>query len=422
MSEPVDHVSRPESSDPKRRFLYVTEVDLSVDNGPGINEREFVQALTEHWPDVVTCVAPSPSHPGVYTNPEIHYVAGHGRRALGYPRFIVSARATIRRLCAQQDVDAIVFRFGVTPLIPYWVTKVGDVPVMLKTFVPQGALGPEMRLSPLREGLLGLLGFAYRRVVSSALAADTVSIPYRDWICARFEIPPERITVIPNGANTDVFSPGDREAAKRKLGLDRFDHVVGYVGALSKIRYVDLLIQATRRLALDGSVGLVLVGEGAERLWLEELARAQGLSDQVVFIGGVPYSRVCDFVRAFDVAVDLTAVQMEIDNRTVLSSFSQKIPQYLACGVPVVAWRCGDTEFLAEADVGGLATFHDEPDLAQVLATLLERPLEERERRRDRARRVAQTQLSTVKLAGDRLDLWRAALVRQLKSGVSEDA
>jgi glycosyltransferase involved in cell wall biosynthesis len=410
VSEAADRGSGLAALGEERHFIYVTETDLSVDNGPGINEREFVQALTDHWPDVVTCVAPYPLHPGNYLNPLVRYAAPHGRKATGYPRFLVSATSLILKLCAQRRADAVAFRFGSTPLIPYALTKFGDTPVMLKTFVPLAALGPHMRLGRFREGLSRLLKPAYRTVVSSAIAADTVSVPYRDWVCERYDIPRQRIRVIPNGANTDVFTPGSAEAARQALGLERFDFVIGYVGALSRIRYVDVLIRAVAGMRADGSIGLVLVGGGAERASLEELAQGEGTADRVVFAGSVPYSRVREFVNSFDVAVDLTGVEMEIGGRTVLSSFSQKIPQYLACGVPVVAWQCGDTQFLEEEDAGGVVGFRDEKELARVLTRLIGEDGRARSQRRERARRLAELRLSTVKLAGDRVDWWRSAV------------
>jgi glycosyltransferase involved in cell wall biosynthesis len=408
MSEPLGPVSRPRGGDGQPHFIYVTETDLSVDNGPGINEREFVDALCEHWPEDVTCVAPYPLHPATHLNPHVEYVASHGRRAAGYPGYLLTAIRRIRRLIRSRGSAAVVFRFGATPLVPYFFTRVGSTPVILKTLAPLAALGPTMRLGRVRHALSSFLRPAYHRVVGSALAADTVSVPYRDWICARYDISPDRIAIIPNGANTDVFSPGDGVLAKRDLGLHRFDRVIGYVGALSKIRYVDQLIRALKQLGAGGTTGMVLVGAGSERSVLEDLARDEGVSDQVVFVGSVPYSRVPDYVRAFDVAVDLTSVEMEIEGQTVLSSFSQKIPQYLACGVPVVAWRCGDTDFLVKEGAGGVAGFRDEADLTRVLGSLIALDAPDRDRMRERARQLVEARFSTVKLAERRLDWWRA--------------
>jgi len=279
---------------------------------------------------------------------------------------------------------------------------------MLKTLAPNAALGELMVQHGIKHLLSNLLEPAYRRVMSSALAADTVSEPYREWIRAKYDIPVDRMTIITNGANTGMFVPGDTLAARRRFGLDRFDTVIGYVGTLGKIRYVDQIIRALGRIRRHGKVGLVLVGSGDERAELEQLAADEGLADEVIFVGNVPYSDVPDYMRAFDVAVDLTSVEMEVDGRNLLSSFSQKIPQYLASGVPVVAWRCIDTEFLEEEEVGGVASFGDEAELNSVLERLLMLGDDVRVRMKQRARAVAESRFSAVKLAGDRLAWWRS--------------
>ena len=39
------------------RFVYFTAIDISVENGAGINEREFVKELMIHQSGQVVCVA-----------------------------------------------------------------------------------------------------------------------------------------------------------------------------------------------------------------------------------------------------------------------------------------------------------------------------------------------------------------------------
>lgn len=90
-----------------------------MNNGPGITEREFVDAVTQHLPNEVVCVAPEPIHPEIYRNPDVRYAASHGPSAAAYARYLVSAFQLIRRILADHDVAGIAFRFGSTPLLPY---------------------------------------------------------------------------------------------------------------------------------------------------------------------------------------------------------------------------------------------------------------------------------------------------------------
>ena len=65
------------STSARAHFAYVTEVDVSVDNGRGINEREFVKILLEDYADEVTCVLPEPEFPRNFSDPAIRYVRQH---------------------------------------------------------------------------------------------------------------------------------------------------------------------------------------------------------------------------------------------------------------------------------------------------------------------------------------------------------
>lgn len=413
MTQPTGTRTRRSRGRSSTHFIYVTEVDLSLDNGHGINEREFVDALTTHFPDEVSCIAPGPLHPETYANPLVRYASQHGGRAWGYPGFLVSAARMIRRLATERRVDAVAFRFGVTPLLPYAFARWSRLPIMLKTLAPNAALGAPVAGRKLQRFFSRLLRPAYRRVVRSALAADTVSVPYRAWINDRYDIALDRVAIITNGANTEIFRPGDRRAARRRLGLDGFDALIGYVGTLGKIRHVDRVIRALSRVRHNGRVGLVLVGGGDERQQLEKLVVDEGLDGAVLFVGKIPYATVPEYMRAFDVAVDPTSVEMEIGDRALLSSFSQKIPQYLASGVPVVAWRCADTEFLEAQGVGGVATFGDEEELAAVIDNLLSLDGAARSQASARARRVGVERFSAAKLAAERIDWWRSVVTGQ---------
>ena len=65
------------ASTPKPRFIYITEYDISIDNGPGINEREFVKSLYKELKEQIVCVIPSPAYPKKYFDSRIKYVKNH---------------------------------------------------------------------------------------------------------------------------------------------------------------------------------------------------------------------------------------------------------------------------------------------------------------------------------------------------------
>jgi glycosyltransferase involved in cell wall biosynthesis len=93
----------------------------------------------------------------------------------------------------------------------------------------------------------------------------------------------EKVTVIPNGSDLDLFHPGlDGRAARERLGLgQRFAAI--YFGAMGLANGLEYVIEAARVLAARGTnqIVLVLLGGGGRRDELESLAAAYGLSNVV---------------------------------------------------------------------------------------------------------------------------------------------
>jgi len=167
----------------------------------------------------------------------------------------------------------------------------------------------------------------------------------------------QRLAVIPNGVNTDVFRPGARS---REEG----DPVVCYVGRLSaREKNLRSLVEAVRGLG----VRLVVVGDGPERVSLEEQARRNGLA--VTFLGFVPNERIPAILNAADVFV--------------LPSLSEGNPKVLleamACGLPVVSsrWR-GAERIVHDGENGIMCDFSPEGIRAAVVRLLGDEALRRR--------------------------------------------
>lgn len=158
-------------------------------------------------------------------------------------------------------------------------------------------------------------------------------------------VDPDRISVIPNGVDTKLYTPaGTRDAAlRRELGVvDPQAPLVGMVGRLSREKGPDCFVRVAalvRRKAPRAH--FVLVGTGPMRGELELQIRAERLSGHVHLAG---------------LRRDLPAVYNELD-LLVSTSRSEAMPlalmEAMACGVPVVATRAGGVADLVEHEVTG---------------------------------------------------------------------
>ena len=98
----------------------------------------------------------------------------------------------------------------------------------------------------------------------------------------------ERVVTIPNGVDTELFSPGPADPGLRaELGLEgRF--VVGWIGSFRRFHGIDVLIEAAARARRDvPELALLLVGDGLGRPALEVHARKLGVP--AVLPGTVAY-------------------------------------------------------------------------------------------------------------------------------------
>jgi glycosyltransferase involved in cell wall biosynthesis len=126
----------------------------------------------------------------------------------------------------------------------------------------------------------------------------------REDIVAR-GVPPERVTVIPNGVDVAAFQPADPDPELRaRYGLaDAFTY--GYVSNLDHRREnQELLVEAAAELRRRGRrVKVLIVGDGDRRAEVERIAQERGVAADVVFTGRVPHGRVAAHYALMDAFV-----------------------------------------------------------------------------------------------------------------------
>jgi glycosyltransferase involved in cell wall biosynthesis len=214
---------------------------------------------------------------------------------------------------------------------------------------------------------------AERLVLESTDHVFVVSQMLRHYI-SELGVPAERVSVIPNAADPDLFGPlHEPSRIRHTLGWDeRF--VIGFVGSMKPWHGVDVLLQAMRMLGGASSpFRLLLVGAGPEFDNLRTRAAEMGLTDVVHMSGAIPHQQVPDYLRAMDLAVAPYAPDAD-------GYFSPvKLFEYMAMALPVVAASLGQVSEVIEPERTGWLY---RPGDAFELAGLIGRLASERELRR----------------------------------------
>lgn len=146
----------------------------------------------------------------------------------------------------------------------------------------------------------------------------------------------ERIRTIPNGIDTAMFHPMNRERAKQGWGLD--GTVLLYAGRLESDKHVRDILHAFLALRPARTI-LVFAGGGRERGGLE----VEAAGSSVRFLGPVARGDMPSLINAADAAV--------LFSDEGLSSFALEA---LACGVPVIATPTGDLPKVIRPGENGL--------------------------------------------------------------------
>jgi glycosyltransferase involved in cell wall biosynthesis len=196
---------------------------------------------------------------------------------------------------------------------------------------------------------------------------------------------PDRILLLPVGADIDSIQPISIQTARKQLQVDYRGNLLVFAGFVQ--HEIEIVFQALKILVDKGiDVRLLLVGPFSSET--EEKAKHLGIRNFIISTGPVPYTELPIYLNAGDIA--LMPYTDSIINRY---AFPNKLGDYIAAGKPVVAGDTGDVKrFFNTYQVGLLAKDHAE-DYADKIAWLIHRP-EMQQTYGKEARRVAEEEMS----------------------------
>ena len=186
----------------------------------------------------------------------------------------------------------------------------------------------------------------------------------------RSGVDPQRIRVLPNGVNPELFHVGSSgQELRKRLNLNGH-FTIGFVGTFRPWHGVELLFSAFQDLhKVDPLTHLLLVGDGPLRQRFEEQIRSAGLQGAVTFAGKVAHKDVPQYLAAMDVTVAPYPALDEFYYSPI------KLFEYMAAGRAVVASRVGQVaEVLVDGDTGLLYEPGDRADLLHCLQRIRKDP------------------------------------------------
>jgi len=275
----------------------------------------------------------APAYPGyVEQDPDVHRFPsiappGHPDFPLAVPYSASQLRA-IRALRFDVVHTHSPFLLGGVGL---WVGRVLRLPVV---FTYHTLYAAYVHYAPMPEELTRPLVVAYTTAYCNRCDRVLASVRSLAARLAEYGVR-ARVEIIPSvGIEPDAFAAASPGRVRAEFGVPDRAPLLVFVGRLAREKDVALLLDAFA--AVPGDAWLLLVGDGPERLRLQQQAERLGLASRVVFAGGQPHARVVEILRAGDLFVFPSQTE----------TLGLSVVEAMAAGLAVVAVGVG-----ASADI-----------------------------------------------------------------------
>ena len=275
-------------------------------------------------------------------------------RMLNYSSFCVSAAVT-GSFIGSPDVLIATSPQLLVGLSGWWVSRLKNIPFVfeVRDLWPESlvAVGVGDQHSILTRLLTRISGFLY----NSCNHLVVVTPAFKTHIAKQWNVPGEKISVVPNGVETELFSPAASNGVRAELGIEgRF--VVSYIGTIGMAHDLETVLDVAANCQQSlPEVLFLIVGEGAEKERIATVAGQRGLKN-VRFVGQQPRQSIPAFVCASDVC--LVTLRRSDVFKTVVPT---KMLEFMSCARPVILSVEGQAKELVEEAGAGICVEPEHP-------------------------------------------------------------
>jgi len=194
---------------------------------------------------------------------------------------------------------------------------------------PEVAIALGMLRNPL---LIAYAQRMERRIYRAADRVIALSPGMKDGVCST-GYPDERVAVIPNGSDVDLFQPTTAKSTDERFG-DPDDLRLVFTGAHGLANGLDAVLAAAALLQRRGEEGIrfVFIGEGGQKERLIERSRREGTAGLIRWLDSMPKDDLARVLPQLDVGLMVLKNVPAFHHGTSPNKFFD----YIAAGLPVL--------------------------------------------------------------------------------------
>lgn len=264
--------------------------------------------------------------------------------------YFITAIGSYKKVCqviAEKDIDLLHFH---NPLFTFGgsLLRKSTLPKIMTAHYVIDFKGNRV-VSSLYESIIRGVTKSIAKHVDMIVCVNNEYLPvFKEW-----GIDEKKLVMIPNGIDTDKFSPG-RSSIKKKLGCE---HLVVYWGRLGYQKNIAFLIEAFKKIKTTHTT-LVIIGKGPDLKKLKMLACD---SNNILFPGYLPDDELLEYARGADIAV--------LPSRG--ESWGLVIGEAMACGLSVISSGVGMAQELLGEGRGVILNKETTDELSEAMDNLL---------------------------------------------------